>query len=108
VSNISNSGVLNDNLNGDYVSLRFTVNATEIEAKVGAAPLKGRQTLTIYNDGNKRAFYGPTGVVATDTANKGVIIESGELVTLNVTDEVNVFLICESAQSTEVIVQEYC
>lgn len=104
MSNISQSGIDDDNYQGGYVSIRLAVAGSQIEAKVGASALEGRQELTLYNDGNDVIYYGPSGVT-TSGANKGVPVEGLEFVTIPATDAAQVFLI--SSGSTNVIIQEW-
>ena len=93
-----------DKSNTSYVSLRFSVSTTEVEAKVGGSPLSTRKELVIYNDGNKDVFYGPTGVTSSGST-KGILIPVGGDARLPYGPGVSVFLITSSG-TTDVIVQE--
>ena len=93
-----------DKSDTSYVSLRFTVTTTEVEAKVGGSALSGRKELVIFNDGNKDLYYGPTGVTSSGST-KGILIPSGGDARLPYGENVQVFLI-SVAGGTDVIVQE--
>jgi hypothetical protein len=101
---LQQSGIDDDTYSSDYISLRFSIGATQQEAKVGAAALSGRQELTIYNDSNDVIYYGPSGVT-TSGPTKGVPIEGLEFVTIPAKENNQVFLISDG--TSDVIIQEW-
>jgi len=103
----SRGGEFDDGLNGGYVSTRTTIgNSSETEAKVGANTLEGRETLTITNVGNKTVYFGPSGFSSSD-ATDGEPLHRRQSVTIQAGSELNVFLLCDGSDSTDVIIQEF-
>jgi hypothetical protein len=56
------SDVLSDN----YVGGAISVTTSQIEAKVGASRLAGREYLMIHNNGTQTIFFGPSGVTTSN------------------------------------------
>jgi hypothetical protein len=104
MGNISYNPEFADVMQDGYVSARISVGTSEVEAKVGASRLDGREMLVIYNDSNSTIYHGPSGVT-TSGANKGIPIPKGEYVSIMVGD-LGVFLIASGA-GNNVIVQEW-
>lgn len=97
-----------DDVNNDgYVSVRTNIgSASEVEAKVGASRLEGRETLTITNVGSNRVYFGPSGFSSSD-ATDGEPLFRFQSVTIQVGDAVGVFLRCDTGDSTDVVIQEW-
>jgi hypothetical protein len=89
-------------VNSSYVQSQVTVGTSQIEAKVGASKLSGRQALRIYNSSNTTIYFGPSGV----TTSTGEPIEKKQWLTIAVGDQLAVFLIAGSA-GNNVIVSEW-
>lgn len=84
-----------------YVSSVLTVTTTEIQAKVGAANLTGRQSLVLYNKSSVTVYYGPTGVSQTT----GIPLLPNQILSMNFGEGINVFLVVATG-SASVIIQE--
>jgi hypothetical protein len=97
---ISYSGEYNEVNDGQYLSSNITVGTTEIEAKVGASRLVGRQRLRIYNDSSVTIYFGPSGVSTTS----GEPLLKKQWIELEFGD-IGVFVIAGSA-GNNVIIQE--
>ena len=93
-----------DVMQDGYVSGVVTVGTSQVEAKVGASRLEGREMLVIYNDSNSTIYHGPSGVT-TSGANKGIPILKGEFVSI-MSGDLGVFLIT-TGPGKNVIVQEW-
>lgn len=91
-----------DVMNDAYVSGSVSVSTSQVEAKVGANRLTGREVLHITNKGTNRVYFGPSGV----TVSTGDFLEKNQSVAIAVGDGIGVFLICDTGQSATVIVQE--
>lgn len=88
--------------NVDFQDALKTITTTEALASVGASNLANRKTLVIYNKGNKDLYYGTTGVTNTT----GMPVLAGDLVTLNVGENINVYIKADNG-TTDVIIQEF-
>jgi len=91
------SDVLSDNYAGGAVS----VTNSQIEAKVGASRLAGREYLIIYNNGSQTIYFGPSGVTTTS----GIPIEKNQSMGIPIGD-LGLFLITASG-TQNVRVQEF-
>ena len=96
MSYVGRSGEFDDVLEDAYLSGTVTVGTTEVEAKVGGAPLSGRELLKIQNSGNVTIYYGPTGV----TTSTGIPIFKNQTVAIPVGEALNVYLISAQAGQT--------
>lgn len=85
-----------------YVSGAVAISTTEVEAKVGASRLVGREGITITNKGPNTLYYGPTGVTVTT----GDTLLKGQFVSLPLGEALGLFMICATGQSATAIVQE--
>ena len=99
---ISHNPDKSDVNNTDYLSGSVAVSTTQIEAKVGGAPLDKRQGITITNKGPNTLYYGPTGV----TAATGDPLVKNQFVSIPAGDCISIFMICDTGQSATAIVQE--
>ena len=88
--------------NVSYLTGLKTASTTELLVSVGGANLVSRKTLTIYNKGAQDVYFGPTGV--TDTT--GIPIIKDEAVTMDVGDNVHVYIVTKTG-TTSVVIQEY-
>jgi hypothetical protein len=88
-------------LDDGYLSLKITVGTSQVEAKVGATRLIGREILYIENVGNNDIFYGPSGVTSTGTTQGAV-----QTLFLEAGPNRAIFLISTGAGS-EAIIQEF-
>lgn len=93
-----------DVMQDDYIAGRVVVGTTEVEAKVGATRLDGREMLVIFNDSNNTIYHGPSGVT-TSGVNKGIPLLKGQYISVMV-GNLGVFIIAASA-GNNVIVQEW-
>ena len=98
---ISHNGQFNDVNNDDYVAASLNVTTTEVEAKVGANRLAGRELIIIENQGPGIVRVGPSGV----DANNGIRLSKNQTVALPVGDAIAIYLITESSIAS-VVVQE--
>jgi hypothetical protein len=89
-------------INTSYIGGTVTATTSEIEAKVGVAPLTGRQLLYIENRSGANIFYGPTGV----TSSTGAKLANNQAVFLSIGPSLSVFVIRASGSGT-VVVQEF-
>lgn len=106
MTGINSSGDRSDVVGGSYLSKKITVSTTEVEAKVGASGLTGRQELLVFNDGTETLYYGPTGVTIRGTgANDGIPLRANQVMNIQVGEGISVFLIAANA-NTDVIIQE--
>lgn len=103
MTELSNASEYSDVLQDAYVSGPVTVTTTQIEAKVGASRLSGREALTITNTSTTVVYYGPTGVTTTG-AGMGDSLMKGQSVSMPIGD-MGVFLRTASGSAT-VVVQE--
>jgi hypothetical protein len=101
MSGLSHNGEFDDVLSDGYVTGTVTATTTEVEAKVGASPLSGREVITLHNKGSAEIFYGPTGVTSTT----GTPLKKNQFVSLPLGDAISLFVITDSGTAT-VIVQE--
>jgi hypothetical protein len=88
--------------NDGYVSGVVSVGATQVEAKVGANRLVGRESLTLTNKGPNKVYFGPSGV----TPATGDYLEKNQSLSVPLGESIAMFLICENGQSASVVVQE--
>lgn len=84
-----------------YESGEVSVSTSQIEAKASGTRLADRQSIILYNSGNDSAYYGPTGV----TVSTGARLYPRQTVKYMIGD-IGVFLICDTGDSTTVVVQE--
>ena len=87
--------------NVDFQSANKTINTTETLASVAVSNLSNRKTLLIFNRGSQTVYYGPSGV---DDAT-GIPIEKDELITLDVGENILIYLITKTGNAT-VTIQE--
>lgn len=99
---ISLSSEYSDVLSDAYVAGVISVSTSEIEAKVGASRLSGRETLRIYNNSNITIYFGPTGV----TSSTGEPIFKNQWVNIPIGD-IAVYLITASGTASDVRIQEF-
>jgi hypothetical protein len=88
--------------NDGYVSGAVAVSTSQVEAKVGANRLVGREGITITNKGPNRLYFGPSGVTSTT----GDYLDKNQFVSIPIGDQIGVYLICATGQSATAIVQE--
>lgn len=88
--------------NDGYVSGAVAVSTTQVEAKVGANRLVGREGVTLTNKGQDRVYYGPNGVTVTS----GDYLEKNQFASLPFGENIAVYLICDTGKTATVIVQE--
>jgi hypothetical protein len=100
---ISYSSEFSDVLSDGYVAASISVSTTEVEAKVGASALAGRETLRIYNNSNRTVYFGPSGV----TSSTGEPILKKQWVNIPVGDSISVYLITDSGTASDVRIQEF-
>lgn len=105
MSSLSNSGSNDEIVNGGYTHTTLVVSTTQVEAKVGASKLVGRQMLRIYNDSNSTIYIGSTGVTASGTT-KGEPLVKGQWIDIPAGDQTAVFMIAASG-SNNIIVSEW-
>lgn len=91
-----------DVLSDAYVAGVISVSNSQIEAKVGASRLIGRETLRIYNNSNTTIYFGPTGV----TSSTGEPIFKNQWVNIPIGD-IAVYLITASGTASDVRIQEF-
>ena len=89
--------------NTDYQTASVAVTTSQVEAKVGGAPLDSRQLLTITNKGTNTLYYGPTGV----TSSTGDLLFKNQSVSIPIGPDLSIFMICASGKSATAIIQEY-
>lgn len=94
---------LSDVLNDAFVAGVLSVTTSQVEAKVGASRLEGRENLRIYNNSAITVYYGPTGV----TASTGEPIYRHQSVNIPVGEAIGVFLITASGTASDVRIQEW-
>lgn len=83
-----------DVVNDAYVAGQVTVGTTEVIAKSSTNNLAGRQELLIYNlETNDTIYFGPSGV----TTSTGIPIQPGEVANFPFGDEINLYLIADTA-----------
>ncbi len=95
--------------NNDYIDVNNTdivqgivsVGTTQIELKVAASQLAGRQSLRVYNKSNTTIYIGPTGV----TTSTGEPLLKKQSMTMAVGDNLQIFAIAGST-SNDVVVWE--
>ena len=102
MNGIAYSPEFSDVDNDGYVSGVVSVSTTQVEAKVGANRLVGREALTLTNKGPNRVYYGPTGV----TSATGDYLEKNQFLSIPLGESLALFLICATGQSASVVVQE--
>jgi len=85
-----------------FLDANISVSTTEILANVAGTNLPNRKTLVIFNRGNREIFYGTTGVSSTT----GIAIQVDELITFDVGENINIYLITNNGTST-VTIQEF-
>ena len=102
MTGISYDPELSDVENDSYVSGVVAVSTTQVEAKVGASRLTGRECITVTNKGPNRVYYGPSGV----TVATGDSLLKDQFVSFSLGDAIGLFLICDTGQSASVVVQE--
>jgi len=85
-----------------FLDANISVSTTEILASVAGTNLPNRKTLVIFNRGNREIFYGTTGVSSTT----GIAIQVDELITFDVGENINIYLITNNGTST-VTIQEF-
>ena len=100
---ITGGGQYNEVDNVAYVSGSVSVTNTQIEAKVGASPLSGRQSLIIYNASTVTMYVGPTGI--TGATNAIPIFPQQERF-MSVGENIRVYLIANTAGPHTAIIQE--
>lgn len=74
----------------------INVGTSPIEAKVGASRLSGRKILTVYNNSNKDIYWGFNNSVTTSTGTK---LFSKQLMFIEASDSLGLFLIADSANN---------
>lgn len=84
-----------------YTTGSVAVSTSQVEAKVGGSRLLSRQSIILYNKGSDSVYYGPSGV----TASTGARLFPFQKVKLMLGD-IGVYLICDTGDSANVIVQE--
>ena len=82
-----------------YVSGAVAISTTQVEARVGGAPLANRITLTIENTGASVIYVGPTGV----TSSNGLRIMRGQVRDFVVGPGISVFMVTASGVSTAIV-----
>lgn len=102
-ANVSSEGELKISsfANISFIATNKTINTTESLASVGGSNLSNRKTLVIFNRGSQTIYYGPSGV--DDTT--GIAIEKDELITLDVGQNILVYLVTKTGNAT-VTIQE--
>lgn len=88
--------------NVDFQDAVKNITTTETKASVGVNNLPNRKSLVIFNKGNRSVYYGTTGV----TSITGIEISVGELIELQIGDNINVYLVTNNS-NTDVIIQEF-
>lgn len=91
-----------DVLTDNYVTGTISVGTSQVQAKVGASNLSGREMLYLENQGAQTVYYGPSGVTTTT----GAVLYKFQSVFLPVGANVNVYVIAASGTNT-IIVQEF-
>ena len=97
---VNESSNYSDTNESTYLSGPQTVLTTEVEAKVGATRVTGRQFVRIYNDGTNTIWFGPTGL-STTTGEPLFKKQSVEVAAA----DLGVFMITDSG-TVSVIIQE--
>jgi len=96
-----------DVLNNDYVSGKKTVtHLTQVLVAAGSANLDKRQLIYLENVGNKDCFFGPSGV-STTGATQGGRLCPGQWYWLSLGPNQDMYVICRSGESTEIVIQEW-
>jgi hypothetical protein len=85
-----------------FLSTRKTVDATGIVASVSSSAAEDRQFVRITNKGDNEVFYGPVGSVVNDMDS----IEPHNWIEVALTSDIEVFLRCNTGETSEVIIQE--
>lgn len=99
----SQSGKLDDVLDGSYVGTTASCTTTPIEAKVGLTALDGREGITLYNNGPNTIYVGPSG----STVSNGMIpIIVSQVVTLNLGSSAALYM-ATSTGTSSVVIQEF-
>jgi hypothetical protein len=101
MSSFGTSGQFNDVDNASYVAGSLTITTSQLELKVGASKLDGRQVIMIQNTGNQTIYLGPTGV----TTSTGIPLSKNQFISMPIGDSVSVFAITGNLTST-IVVQE--
>ena len=89
--------------NVDFQDVNKAASGTEILAAVGGSNLTNRKSLIIYNRVGDAIYYGTTGVGETT----GIEIEEGELITLLVGDNIDIYIATKAGGSATVTLQEF-
>lgn len=84
-----------------YVTGEVSVLTSQVEAKAGASRLDYRQSIILYNKGSDSVYYGPSGV----TASTGARLFKFQKLKYMIGD-LPLYLICDTGDSANVIVQE--
>ena len=98
---INESGQFNEVDDKSYLSGTVTVSTSQVELKVGASRLDGRQNLLIYNKGSSTIYIGPSGV----TTSNGIPVVKGQLFSYPFGQNIAVYAIMSSG-SQSIIVHE--
>ena len=99
---ISYDPELSDVSNDAYVAGSISVSTTQVEAKVGANRLAGRENLRVFNNSNTTIYFGPSGV----TASTGEPVFKNQWVNIPAGASLAVFLITASGTASDVRIQE--
>lgn len=99
---INESPEFSDVFTDGYVAGSISVSTSEIEAKVGANRLVGRETVRIFNNSSTTIYFGPSGV----TSSTGEPIYKNQWVNIQI-GQIAVFLITASGTAADVRVQEF-
>lgn len=87
-------------LDGPSIQDVITVGTSEVEIKVGASPLTERKVITIQPNADIKLLF-VSGLPAT----KGLLIQAGQIATLEATDKQSIYLIMESGSTTVVVIE---
>ena len=98
---LSSDGQYDDTLGDGYVAGAISVSTTQVEAKVGASRLTGREYVRVFNNSSGTIYFGPSGV----TTSTGEPLFKNQWVSIPLGD-IAIFLIAASSL-TDIRIQEF-
>ena len=98
---LSSDGQYDDVLGEGYIAGAINVSTIQIEAKVGASRLAGREYVRVFNNSAGTIYFGPSGV----TTSSGEPLYKSQWVSIPLGD-VGIYLIAASSL-TDIRIQEF-
>lgn len=93
---------VSEGVEDSYVAGPISVTTSQIEAKVGASRLTGREVLRIFNNSSTTIYFGPSGL----TSSTGEPLYKQQWVELKVKDTLGIYLLTASGTASDVRIQE--